>query len=346
MGSLRRVFGWPFRRLIDPRVAQIVSAVDDQLGGLEGTRPSVHERLDQIELLERHLGGHLGQMEERLAEGLRGLGDGLRGLGDGLSARLAAVTESAEAVVEGTRVVNESLAGFEPEYQIPPLDRRPLAELRWPAAEFINWAAGPGGYAAQAGLWTDIPVQVALEAGGATVRTVTERLVEEPFAFATLGGIEPGSRIIVVGGTESTVALALAALGHAVTVVDPRGYPFASPGLQTLTCRLDEVDALEAACDAVVALSTLGDAVVLGRAAQLSRPGGLLALTLPVGTPLPNDGLRVHDLEDIRALLSGWELEELRVVWRHDALTWVAGSPEQPASDRGVALVRARARKG
>src|SRR5262245_2154958 len=135
------MLGWPVRRALDPRVEQLVAAMDERLGSESEVRPSVHDRLDRIEMLETHLGGHLGQIEERIIAHASEL--------DG---RLAAVTESADAVVEGTRVVSESLAGFEPEYQIPPLDRRPLEELRWPVAELVNWATGPEGYAAQAGL--------------------------------------------------------------------------------------------------------------------------------------------------------------------------------------------------
>ena len=97
-----------------------------------------------------------------------------------------------------------------------------LARLDAARAAYLNWASGPEGYAAQAGLWFNPPVPVQHAAGGVEVLLVNERIVEQPFAFGALAGLPAGAAIIDVGGSESTVGLSLATLGHRVTVVDPR----------------------------------------------------------------------------------------------------------------------------
>lgn len=327
---MKRAFGWPFRRVLDPRVDAVVAAMDERLGSESEARPSVHDRLDRIELLETHLGGHLARLEERLSA-----------LDAVLETRLLALLETGGALIEGTRVANESLAGFEPEYQIPPMDRRALAELRWPAAEFVNWATGPAGYAAQSGLWFAEGVRVELGAGGAEVGCVGDRLVEEPFCFAALAPLAPPARVVVAGG-GSTVALSLAAMGHDVTVIGTDGYPFEGPGLRALPPD-QEAGAGGGGCDALVALSSIDDGDTLERACRFCRPGALLVLTLPVAGAETVRGTQLRRVADVQALIDGWDVDELRVAWRQTPVSWVAGSPERPEGDRGVALVRARA---
>ncbi|MGI8801015.1 MAG: class I SAM-dependent methyltransferase, partial [Solirubrobacteraceae bacterium] len=122
---------------------------------------------------------------------------------------------------------------------------------------FLNWAEGHEGYAAQAELWFNPPVALDYRPGAIEPRQVNERIVEQPFVFAALAELAAPARVLDVGGSESTVALSLAALGHAVTCVDPRGYPIEHPRLRCAACRLDELDPGLARFDAAVALSAI-----------------------------------------------------------------------------------------
>lgn len=234
-----------------------------------------------------------------------------------------------------------------------------VEDLEPHAAAFLNWAAGPTGYAAQAGVWFNPPVPVEHGAGAVGLLLVNERVVEQPFVFAAISGLQAPARILDVGGSESTVALSLASMGHDVLVVDPRGYPARHPGLRVLPQRLDELDKDERDFDAVLALSSV-EHFGIGSYGQPSaeerldlagvqemrlrtRPGGLLVLTVPLGEPAVDDFQRVYDVGGVRELLAAWEEIELSAAWRIDRLTWVRGSPDRPQGDAGVAMALARA---
>ncbi len=229
---------------------------------------------------------------------------------------------------------------------------RSLETLDEPTAALVNWAVGPDGPAAQAGLWFNEPVPVRLEAGGAEVLLVNERIVEQPYVLAA---VPPGASVLDVGGAESTVALALASRGHTVRVVDPRGYPLAHPGLAVSACALSELR-LDEPVDCAVALSAVehfglghyaGSAVeddreALARLRALVRPGGTLVLTVPfAAVARVEDFERVYDAAALEALLGGWEVVDRAAAWRVDRVTWVAGSLDAPRGERGVALVTA-----
>ena len=258
------------------------------------------------------------------------------------------------------QVMHEKLAGLRVDELVGGRGQGTLAELTDEIGRFLNWATGHEGYAAQAELWFNPPVALDHRRGKVSARHVSERIVEPGFVFAALAGLEPPARIVDVGGSESTVGLSLAALGHDVTVVDPRGYPIAHPRLEVAACRLDELAPELAPFDAAVALSAIehfglggyGPAAAGGAGLDLAavadlrgrvRPGGLLALTVPfAGAPRVDDFERVYDAAGLDALLAGWRVETARAAWHVDRLTWVAGSLEEPLADRGVALVVAR----
>ena len=83
----------------------------------------------------------------------------------------------------------------------------PISQLDAPRAHFANYVQSHRGFAAQAGLWINHPVQTAHVAGDVRVDNVNERIVEVPFVFASLNGLPAGSRVLDVGGMESSVAL-------------------------------------------------------------------------------------------------------------------------------------------
>jgi len=233
-----------------------------------------------------------------------------------------------------------------------------LHELTVELGLFLNWVEGHEGFAAQSELWFNPPVALDYRTSPVTVRHVNERVLEQPFVFAGLAGLDRGARVLDVGGSESTVGLSLASLGYEVTVVDPRGYPLTHPRLRSAACRLDELDPGLEGFDAAVVLSAvehfgLGhyrgsgeadrqDIAALSELARRVRPGGLLVLTTPFGQAGVDEFERVYDSPGLAELLGGWEVQRATGAWRVDEVTWVAGPLEDPRGERGVALVVAR----
>ncbi len=233
-----------------------------------------------------------------------------------------------------------------------------VADLGETHAAYLNWAAGPEGYAAQAGLWFNPPVPVNLVPGGARVLLVNERVIEQPWVFAAVGAADPPLRIVDVGGSESTVAVSLATLGHHVEVIDPRGYPVQHPNLVAHACRLDEYDGPGgwdvAVCLSAVehfglehygqdATSSRADHAALARLRELVAPGGRLLLTVPFGPAFTVAGFeRIYDEATLAELVDGWTVSATTVAQWHDRLRWeVLPAGEQPTG-RAVALVDAR----
>jgi hypothetical protein len=76
------------------------------------------------------------------------------------------------------------------------------------------------------------------------------------------------------------------------------------------------------------------------RLLDLTRPGGLLVLTVPYGRPGVDDVQRRYDRAGLDALLDGWVETDRRIVERIDDVSW----ERVEESDRhAVALVMARA---
>lgn len=299
----RRLLGWPLRRALDPRVRMTVHEIDARLGSEDLARPTIHDRLDDLDRIGR---------------------DMLAGLG----------------------------------WRDVPAPGGTLEQLDAPRAEYLNWAAGPEGYAAQAGLWFNPPVPVHHRAGAVEPLLVNERIAEQPFVFGALAALPSHARILDVGGSESTVGLSLATLGHRVTVVDPRPHPLAHPNLEHAACRLDELPVPAAAdrFDAAVVLSAVehfglehyglgwhdprADVAALSRLRELVAPGGLLVLTVPFAGQASVDGFqRVYDEAGLAGLLRGWKVSTSLRVGRTDRLTWELGRPSRER--HGVALVTA-----
>jgi Methyltransferase domain len=325
-GPLARALGWPLRRALDRRVQWGAGLVDERVQG--------------------SLAEHRAALEQSLAE-LRELVAGLRDHGLSVERR---VDSNERELLRILGSLHARVAGGGPEA---------LAELGPDLAAFLNWNAGPRGYGAQGGLWFNPPVAVEYLAGAVAPLLVNERIVEQPFVLRALSGLASGASVLDVGGAESTLALSLSASGYAVTVVDPRGYPLEHPGLRSVAGRLDELDATEPGFDAAIAVSAVehfglshyggaqagaagaearADLEALESLRRLVAPGGLLVLTVPIGTPSVDDFQRVYDARGVRELLEGWTLRELSAAWRQDRLTWVPGELDEPAGDSGVAL--------
>lgn len=245
------------------------------------------------------------------------------------------------------------------------LDRRlarlaPGDELELPmdTARFLDWAEGPKGPAARAGMWFNPPVAAHYREHAVDLLLVNERIVEQPYVFAALASMPRPARILDVGGAESTVALSLASLGHQVDVVDPRGYRLAHPHLRGHAMRLDQLPG-ELRFDAAIALSSIEhfgvgaygqpveevrlDHAALDEIHSRLPEGGILVLTVPcAAVSSADDFQRVYSLEELRQMLARWETLDLSAAWRLDARTWMWGAPDDPRGEIGVALVTAR----
>ncbi|HEV7882155.1 MAG TPA: methyltransferase domain-containing protein [Solirubrobacteraceae bacterium] len=301
--TLKRLLGWPLRRALDPRVQMTVHEIDARLGSEHLARPTIHDRLDDLDRMGR---------------------DMLAGLG----------------------------------WRDVPQPGGDLRALDAPRAAYLNWAGGPDGYAAQAGLWFNPPVPVHHTASGVEVLLVNERIVEQPFVFGAIASaFATPARILDVGGSESTVGLSLATLGHDVTIVDPRAQPLRHRNLSHASCRLDELPADGEPFDAAVVLSAVEhfglehygvggtderlDLAALRTLRELVRPGGLLVLTVPFAAqPSVDDFQHVYDEDGLAELLRGWTIETSLRAGRVDRLTWELGEPSRER--HGVALVTAR----
>ncbi len=299
---LKAALGWPLRRALDPRVAMTVHEIDARLGSDGLARPTVHDRIDDLDRMGR---------------------DMLAGLG----------------------------------WRDVPAPGGALEHLDASRAAYLNWASGPEGYASQAGVWFNPPVPVEHAAGVVRPLLVNERILEQPFVFGAVAGVPAGSRILDVGGSESTVGLSLATLGHDVTIVDPRPHPLAHPNVHHAACRLDELPEPATPFDAAVVLSAVEhfglehygldaiderlDLAALAALRDLVRPGGLLVLTVPFGIAAVDDFQRVYDEDGLAELLDGWEVQTSLRAGRVDHLTWQLGVAPTP-DQHGVALVTAR----
>ncbi len=292
----------PAQRALDKRVEWTISLIDDRLGLHDRERPTVHDRIDELEVLARLQLLALGLPNAEMGEG----------------------PTSIEALDEHT-------------------------------GQVIDWANGPGGFAAQAGLFFNPPVPVQHHEGSVTVLHVTERIVEQPFVFGELA--RAGARTVLdLGGGESTVALSLASLGMTVDVVDPRGTPVPHPNIRVHACRVDELDVTGLGpFDAAIALSAvehfgLGhydgdeagrpreDVAAIARTRELLTPGGRLLLTVPFGEASEDDFQRVYDDAGLDRLLEGYVETERRIFTRTGLTEW---SERRDGDGPGVALVSA-----
>ena len=145
---------------------------------------------------------------------------------------------------------------------------------------------------------------------------VSEQIVE---AGLMLRHIRPDERrVLDFGGYESVLPLTLSALGHQVTVLDQRAYPFKGPGLQSIAGDLFGQSLLpQKSFDLVLSVSTIehlglgryddveipdGDRLGVERLWRLVRPGGRLMATVPAGRPAVQRGYRTYDESRIRAV--------------------------------------------
>lgn len=173
---------------------------------------------------------------------------------------------------------------------------------------------------------------------------VSEQIVENAMVMRHLQADDRD--ILDFGAFESILPLSLSALGHRVTVLDQRRYPFRHPNL-TVLCRdiFDATLAIDRQYDVVLSISTvehlglggyndmiMPDADCRGVEVlwNLVRPGGRLMISVPAGRPVIQRGYRVYDQQRIEqvfphATTVAWFYKEGREgIWRQADATAVS----------------------
>jgi SAM-dependent methyltransferase len=337
--DLRRVArgaAWPIRRILEPRFGDVARRIDY-------TRNEVVKETRQIGATQVRLSEDIGALSAASGESMTFLGRELRSF----EAALAALTERVGAV-------EETLAPIGYSRRVDAAIENGIEGLDPDTARLVAAAEGHAGFAAQRGMWTNPPLTLAYRERSVELGSVNERIVELPYAFRGLAGVQPPAAILDVGSVESTVPLSLAGLGYQVTALDLRAYPFEHPNLEVVVSRLEDFERPPASFDAVLCISTIehfglgwygearqaddSDRQAMARLRELTRPGGTLVLTVPYGRARVDDVQRTYDAAGLAALLDGWDVQDRTIVRQADERTWAPGEPDD---GRGVALITA-----
>ena len=318
LAAIVRALLWPLRRFFDPRFDGLAHRIDVKQG----------EVVSRLESGVGEITALRAESQQRHAE----------------SVQIARAL--ADLVSEGNRF-RQALSGS-------------VEDIDGEVAHLLNYAATHRGFAAQRGLWVNPTVSLCYSEGDVVHAETNERVVEVPYVVRALAGVESDASILDVGAAESTLAVSLASLGYRVTALDIRPYPFTHPSLRTVRAPIQDWDESEV-FDAVVCLSTIehvglgaygeppapngSDLAAMRRMRELTKPGGLLLLTTPVGRASVDEFQRTYDHAGFEALLEGWEIKDLTLARRQDQTTWVLAEADfQGIGDEaGVALVTARA---
>lgn len=370
--SIARALAWPFRRLLDPRFGGLAQQADIQHLDLAERFEALSRRIaDRDTIVEALAAIHqeLATMRQELvAMPAQELAAMRRELAAAARADMEATRETNEllartlgdllAEATATTLALEEMVGRN--LRVAPTIPGSVEGLDARTADLLNYASTHRGFAAQRGLWFNPPISLAYEEGGVRATAANERIVELPYVYRALSGAAPGASVLDVGGAESTLAFSLASVGFQVTTVDLRPYPLSHPRLEAVEA--DILDwATDRTFDVIVCVSTLehiglgayGDALqdaesstdrqAVERMRTLTRPGGLLILTVPFGAASGDLTQRGYDRAALDRLLADWNVEDLTIILREDPLTWVpdydAGRPEDA---RRVALIAAR----
>jgi SAM-dependent methyltransferase len=282
---------------------------------------------------------------------------------DRMEGRLSHDMHSASAtMVESVAYIGRTLRDLQ--VTIQPwraLRGAPFQSLDGESAEFLNYAESHLGFAAQAGVWFNPPISLRYAEQSVAISSVSERIVEVPYALRALCTLPEGASVLDVGATESTIALSLASLGYRVTALDLRPYPFDHPNLTVVTSELEAWSQPAQSFDAVLVISAIehfglgaygeqsgsddADAKALARLRELVKDRGRLVLTVPFGRPGVDRVQRVYDRPGVERLVGDrWSIEDYRIAQQISPTQWgiVDESQENP-SLRAAALISARA---
>ncbi len=202
--------------------------------------------------------------------------------------------------------------------------------------------------------------------GGRFSVIISEQVIENAFVLREVDSSV--RRVLDFGAFESTLPLALAALGLDVTVVDQRRYPFAAQRLSVIQHDiLRPLAALPSDFDLVYSISTIehvglghygdpsiaaGDGIALANLWDKVRPGGRLIFSVPAGRPSVQRGYRVYDEVALRKVMpyegeiSFFRKSGRRGVWGPSEASEIAAHDYEnyrtQAPSEGVAVVTLR----
>jgi len=340
---------WPVRRILDPRFQGLAAHV-------QTTHDDVAKRLDdahvrQIEVLEQErrqheaTRGEVQHLNSLLREDIDASREATTVMGSSLSDLLTGVEQARQAAETASGEYFDRLAEGD------------VADLDPHVSNLLNYAASHRGFAAQRGLWFNPPISLRYTTREVKAVHTNERVVEVPYAIRALSDLKVGASILDVGAAESTLAYSLAVLGYDVTALDLRPYPLSHPRLRPVEGRIEDWLS-ERSYDAVLCISTIehigvavygedermdADLVAMGRMHELTKAGGLLVLTTPVGKAVSGKTERTYDRQGLERLLTGWRVDDLTVAKRRDDLTWeLAEDIEEREDVDQVALITAR----
>ncbi len=322
------------------------------------------DRIDQVDHDVEELAGTVSSSHTAISDQLALQAANLRAMEQMLwqvradsAALMAEIGAARDELASARKDLSERITHAAPSVRLRELTGARLSDLDVPASAFLNYAGSHNGPLADAGLWINHPVVVEWREGSARLGAVNERIMEQPFVFAAMADLAPGSRILDIGGAESTVGLSLASLGYRVTVIEPQGYPFQHRNLTVVTEPLEEF-APDGPFDAVILLSAIehfgighyaggpaphvdADLAAMELIADLLAPGGRLVLTTPYGPAETNNVERVYDRARLIELLQGWDIRYAAIGRRVDEVTWELESTElaEPAGPNRVVMV-------
>ena len=359
----------PVVRPVSRKLEDLHTHIDNDTGSTQGRLSTIQTQLETIDLRDQVTNDHVAALMARLltledrvrvdAEVLGEFSRVSRRTVDRLDDRLDEIA----GVADGS--IFDKLLQLDPYFvdrAIRSLIATDVRALGPGAAEYLNWATGLTGPAAQAGLLFTEPITSKYLPGAFDPIWVNERIVEVPYALGVLAELTAPSRVLDFGACFSTLAISAASLGHHVTALDLRPYPLRHPNLTAVATPGEEWEGPEHPFDAIVALSTvehlgLGaygespsdpdlDAVLMSRFRSWLGEGGKLVFTAPYGPWEIGAFQRVYDNAHLDALFSGWKFADQRFYVQDDPMVWMphAGPPPLapwPDTKRAVVLITA-----
>ena len=154
--------------------------------------------------------------------------------------------------------------------------------------------------------------------------TFREKVVEIPFVFSNLPSRPKKLRILEIGCTGSILSIMLSSLGHDVTGVDLRNYPFSHPNFRFIKGDFNQIKLPKKFFDVVISVSTLehfgikhygqkvedpdADRKAVKKIHEVLKKDGTLLLTFPFGKRCRTSWYRVYNMEDVNRLLKEFKI--------------------------------------
>jgi len=188
---------------------------------------------------------------------------------------------------------------------------------------------------------------------------MNERIIERPFALNHLPNVK--SRVLEIGCADSILPLEMASLGHSVTGLDIKKYPFTHPNFTLQRGDITKISIPKNYYDVVTCISTLehmGLEYALGEKPKEKdnrkdkecikiifdclKDDGKLILTTPFGKSQVKPEGRVYSQEDIEDLFKDFVIEEQKYYLK-EGKNWIKKEKHEITKE-GVTLIVATKR--